>query len=98
MEDFDRITKSDCHKSDDEDWVAPFATDWFNNIKEEITAGDNLRFYRKLNHLSQLELAGRIGTSKQAISQMENGKRTISASTARKLASVLGTSVSRFIF
>lgn len=98
MEDFDRITKSDCHKSDDEDWVAPFATDWFNNIKEEITAGDNLRFYRKLNHLSQLELAGRIGTSKQAISQMENGKRAISANTARKLAAVLGTSVSRFIF
>lgn len=83
---------------DADELVDPFETDWFKNIKEEITAGGNLRFYRKLNHLSQSELARKLGTSKQAISQMENGKRAISASTARKLASVLGTSLSRFIF
>lgn len=83
---------------EDDELINPFETEWFKNLKAQETPGGNLRFYRKLNHLTQPQLAEKLGTSKQTVSQMENDKRPISGKTARQLSIILGVDVSRFIF
>ena len=81
-----------------EELLNPFEMNWYKEIKEQETPGGNMRFYRKLNHLTQIQLAEKLGTSKQAVSQMENNKRPISGKTAKQLATILRTTVSRFVF
>jgi len=49
-----------------------------------------LKSARKAKGLVQLELAGKIGTTKPAISRREHGKGDLSLSTLRKLAAALG--------
>ncbi len=86
-------------EKDDKDELVNFRdTDWFKEIDSQKTPGGNMKFYRNLNHLTQAQLAKKMGTSKQAVSQMENNKRPISGKTAKELARILGTTVSRFIF
>ncbi len=49
--------------------------------KEDVSAQTpfyNLRFYRKLNGLTQKELADELGIAKQYVSNMETGERSIS--------------------
>ena len=84
-------------QGDDEEWVNPFEQDFFKEFKSRETPRSNLRFYRKLVRMPQKELAEKIGTSKQHISDMENGRRTISKKTAKKLADLFDVSVARFI-
>ena len=43
------------------------------------TPGKTLRFYRKLNGLTQTELAAMLGTTKQFISNLENDRKPISS-------------------
>ena len=83
---------------DSEELLNPFEMNWYQEIKEQETPGGNMRFSRNLNHLTQIQLAEKLGTSKQAVSQMENNKRPISGKTAKQLADILRTTVSRFIF
>ena len=49
-----------------------------------------LKSARIANGLVQMELAGKIGTTKSAISRLEHGKGDIRLSTLRKLAAALG--------
>src|SRR5574344_1761626 len=51
------------------------ATDaeWFKEIKAQETPGDNLRFYRRLLKMTQPQLAKKLDTTKQKISNMETG-------------------------
>lgn len=49
-----------------------------------------LKNARKSKGLVQLELAGKVGTTKSAISRLEHGKGDIRLSTLRKLAAALG--------
>ena len=55
------------------------------------------RMFRRFAKLTQPQLADRLGTSKQAISNMENGIRPISKKTAKELANIFKVSVSNFI-
>ena len=48
-----------------------------------------LKSARKAQGLVQMELAGKIGTTKSAISRLEHGKGDIRLSTLRKLAAAL---------
>ena len=49
-----------------------------------------LKNARKANGLVQMELAGKIGTAKSAISRLKHAKGDIRLSTLRKLAAALG--------
>lgn len=72
-------------------------TDWFKSIEPSLTPAYNLAFYRKLNKMTQAELAEKLGTKKQVISDMEHERKPISKKTAKQLASLFSTSVARFI-
>ena len=71
--------------------------DWFKELESEDTPGKNLRFYRKLVGMTQPELAKKLGTSKQSVSDMENDRKPISRKTAKELAALFDVSVARFI-
>jgi DNA-binding XRE family transcriptional regulator len=84
-------------KNDDE-YVNVFETDWFKNIKSEMTPGNNMRIYRKNRGLTQEKLGELLGgIPKQHVSNMENGTRPISKSNAKLLAKIFKTSVEKFI-
>lgn len=80
-----------------DDMVNAMDMEWFKNLESEDTPGKNLRFYRKLVGMTQPELAKKLGTSKQFISDMENDRKAISKKTAKELASIFDVSVARFI-
>lgn len=80
-----------------DDLVNAMDMEWFKNLESEDTPGKNLRFYRKLAGMTQPELAKKLGTSKQFISDMENDRKPISKKTAKELASIFDVSVARFI-
>ena len=82
---------------DRDDMVNAMEMDWFKELESEDTPGKNLRFYRKLVGMTQTELAKKLGTSKQFISDMENDRKPISRKTAKELAALFDVSVARFI-
>ena len=84
-----RIERDDC--------VNAMEMEWFKNLEEEDTPGKNMRFYRKLAGMTQPILAEKLGTTKQFVSDMENGRKPISKATAKKLAGIFDVSVARFI-
>ena len=70
--------------------------DFYKEVKASQTSGGNLRFYRRLVRMTQPELVAELGTSKQAISLMENNKRPISRKTAKELGRIFQVSPKRF--
>lgn len=82
---------------DRDDMVNAMEMDWFKELESEDTPGKNLRFYRKLVGMTQTELAKKLGTSKQFISDMENDRKPISRKTAKEFAALFDVSVARFI-
>ena len=76
----------------------PHDMELFKVAEATETPGKNLRFYRKLTKMTQLELAAKLGTSRQAISNMENEIRPISKKAAKELAKIFSVSVSNFIY
>ena len=73
-------------------------SDWYRNIRQMITPGDNMRIYRELHNLSQQELGKKLGSfSRQNISNMERGHRPISKLTAKNLAELFDVSVEKFL-
>ena len=84
-------------ENDDDELVDFHDTDWFKEVEEELTPASNLAFYRKLVKMTQSELADKLGTKKQVISDMEHGRRAISKATAKKLSRIFDVSADRFI-
>ena len=82
---------------DDDDLVDFHDTDWFKEVEPELTPTSNLVFYRKLMKMTQAELGEKLGVSKQVVSDMERGRRSISKKTAKKLSKIFSVSVERFI-
>ncbi len=62
-----------------------------------MTPPVNLAYYRKYRELTQSKLAELVGVSKQYISDMEHGRKSISKNMAKKLAAALNCPVSDFI-
>jgi DNA-binding XRE family transcriptional regulator len=79
------------------DYVAATEMSWYKEMKAEETPGDTLRFYRKLHHMTQKELAEKIEVTKQKISNMEHGLKAISRKTAYQLSEIFGIAAGRFI-
>lgn len=62
------------------------------------TPAANIRFYRERDGLTQSELGRRIGRfSRQAVSDMEHGRRAISKAVARRLAQLFAVPVDKFL-
>jgi len=82
----------------DDEYVEVTETDWYQEIKAQTTPGDAMRVYRENYKLTQAQLGEKLGNvSRQIISNMERGKRTISIATAKKLAVILKVPASRFL-
>jgi transcriptional regulator with XRE-family HTH domain len=64
----------------------------------EDDAGTYVRIYRENKGLTQLQLGKALGgIPRQHISNMEHGRRSISLKMARKLSSLLGAPIGKFI-
>jgi DNA-binding XRE family transcriptional regulator len=79
--------------------VNVFDTDWFKDINSKTSPGDVLRIYRENSGLTQEELGKKLGKfTRQKISDMENGKRSISKEAAKKLSQIFHVPIERFLF
>lgn len=83
--------------NDEDELVNVDETDWYRGIKAVMPPSVNLAFYRKERNLTQAKLAELAGIRKQAVSDMEHGRKSISKNMAKKLASILNCPVSDFI-
>ena len=94
-----RYGKENVSVMDDEGEVLldPHEQDWFKKAEASDSPGRNMRMFRRFAKMTQPQLAEKLGTSKQAVSNMENGIRTISKKTAKELARIFSVSVSNFI-
>jgi DNA-binding XRE family transcriptional regulator len=81
----------------DDELVDFFETDFYKDIKKEMTPGTYLRIYRQNHNMTQDELGEKIGASKSFVCDMEHDRRAISKEMAKKLASLFNISVARFI-
>src|SRR4030065_875636 len=81
-------------KNENDEFVDVFKTDWYKNIKSQMTPGNNLKVYRMNKGLTQEQLGDLLGgIPKQHISNMENGKRAISLKMAKNLSKIFKVSV-----
>ena len=70
-----------------------------SNAKEINKAiGDKIHKLRRLNAMTQSELAERAGISVTFLSEIENGKKSMSVDTLIKLSSVLRVSIDNLVF
>lgn len=64
-----------------------FENAWYKATKRGMTPGGAMRIYRELHGLTQEAVGEKLGgIRRQHISKMERGRRSISLSTAKKLA------------
>ncbi len=68
------------NKSEGDEDVDRFETDWYRRMAAKATPGGNLRAYRENRRLTQEQLARKLGGGmlKQHVSGMERGQRPIS--------------------
>jgi DNA-binding XRE family transcriptional regulator len=85
-------------EDDGDELVDIFETQWYKRVKEKMKPGSYLRIYRENKGLTQLQLGEALGKiPRQHISNMEHGRRSISLKMARKLSSLLGVPLGKFI-
>ncbi len=85
------------YKGDDE-YVEVTETDWYREIKAKTTPGDAMRIYLENFGMTQAQLGEKLGNvPRQLVSNMERGKRSISLTTAKKLAAIFNVPASRFL-
>lgn len=82
----------------DDGFVDWFDTDLHREIDARMTPGDVMRIYRENHGWTQERLGAEIGSfTRQHVSDMENGRRVISAETAIKLSRIFDISVERIL-
>lgn len=81
----------------DEMLIDPHKQDWFKKAEDSDTPSRNMRMFRRFAKLTRHQLADKLGTTKQAISNMENGIRPISKKTAKELALIFKVSARNFM-
>lgn len=81
-----------------EELVNVFDTDWYKITNSNTSPGDVLKIYRENAGLTQEELGRKLGKfTRQKISDMERGKRSISKEAAKKLSRIFQVPVDRFL-
>ena len=63
------------------------------NIWDKMTFGGLIRALRTSDEISQVELAKKIGVSKQFLSAVEHNRKDVGIGFAKKVASALGYSI-----
>ena len=82
----------------DDEIVNIFETDWYNQIKSNMTPGATLKIYRENYGWTQVQLGEKLdGIPRQHVSNMERGIRPISKKMAQKLAQIFRVSPGKFI-
>jgi len=85
-------------EEEDDELIEVTRSEWYRSIREQLTPGENMKLYRELHGLSQEDLGRRLGRfSRQNISNMENGHRSISKNAAKRLAELFEVSVEKFL-
>ncbi len=85
-------------ENEEDEYVDAFENDWFENVEKSKKPGDAIRIYRENKDLTQLELGVKLGgISRQNISHMERGTRTISLKTAVKLSKLFNVPLEYFV-
>ncbi|SDK77507.1 Helix-turn-helix [Maridesulfovibrio ferrireducens] len=69
----------------------------FDEVFPDHHSGDTVRGLRLREELTQKQLAEKIGAKQHHISEIENGKRSISIEMAKRLATALGTEYKVFL-
>ena len=83
----------------EEEYLNIFETEWYQEMQQQITAGEVLRVYRENLGLTQAELAQKIGKlTPQKISDMEHNRRSISKEVARKFSQIFKVPAERFLY
>ena len=85
-------------ENDDEEMINVFSSEWFDNINSSITSGEFVKIYRENLNLTQEQLGNQLGKfTRQNISDIECGRRSISKEVAKKLSAFFDVSIERFI-
>jgi len=63
-------------------------------MKNALYIGGNIRKYRELQELNQIQLANYLGVTRELISLIESGKRDISIENLSRLADLFGIELS----
>lgn len=58
----------------------------------------NLQYYRKKNNFTQLELAKKVGVTKDYISMIERGKKNPGIFLAKRIAMILNSTIDEIFF
>ena len=82
---------------DGEELIDPHTLDFYKKAMAEATPGKNLRFFREMTDMTQVQLAEKLGTTRQAVSNMEHDIRPISKKTAKELSRIFRVSADNFI-
>ena len=73
---------------EEDEWETSSTSEWFNSV--DLTPGKGLRIRRENQGMTLDQLAAKTGIAQSNLSAMENDKRTIGVTTAKKLAEALG--------
>src|SRR4030042_644026 len=83
---------------EDDEYELAQNTDWYKKTSAKMTSGYHMKACRMSRGLTQIQMGEALGgISKQNISGMENGRRTIGKEVAKKLAKIFNTSVDKFL-
>ncbi len=83
---------------EDEEMINIFSSDWFKNTTNTLTSGEVVKIYRENLKLTQEQLGKQLGKfTRQNISDIELGRRSISKDVAKKLSVFFNVSIERFI-
>lgn len=83
---------------DNEQLTDCFNSDWYLETKKSMKPCDYIKIYRENRNWTQTELGIKLGgLSRQYISDMENGRRSISKVLAKKLSVLFEIPIQRFI-
>jgi DNA-binding XRE family transcriptional regulator len=84
--------------TNDDEYINIEDTEWYKTAKARSTPGKTMSIYRKMRNMTQAELGEKLGgISKQNISHMERGVKSISKNVAKQLAELFNVSVEKFI-
>ncbi len=84
-------------EENDDELIDSEQSEWFKKMDKAATPGMALRVYRNNAGLTQDELGKKTGILKANLSGMENDKRPIGKSSAKKLAEVFECDYQRFL-
>lgn len=81
-----------------EEMIDFLSSDWFKKTTDSLTPGEVVKIYRENLNLTQEQLGKQLGKfTRQNISDIELGRRSISKEAAKKLSVFFNVNVERFI-